>query len=214
SREEARRLVDYAQRLAGSDEGLGRLVAAEHVRLGSPDKAVEALGRLAARRPRDLGLRLDLARLAHASGRGDAALRALAEARRLCARAEDLRLLAEAYRDVGETRRAARLLTALAASGNEGDLAELARLHMTMREYDRSLRLLDELVFRSPENARWRNDRAITLAFLGRKEEAIVELRLALAKDPGMRSAAQSLAALLSSTGQLVIDPDRTKPPR
>lgn len=201
--EESLRLLDYAERLAGADAGVARRVAEEYIRLKSPDRAVEALIRLAARTPRDRGLRFDLALTAHAAGRREAALLALAEARKLCVKAEDLRRLADVYREIGEPGRAAVLLTGLTADRTSpSDLADLARLHLSMREYDKSLRLLDELVRREPENARWRNDRGVALILLGRKEEAIAELRLSLAKDPGMMTAALSLGTLLSSTGR------------
>lgn len=203
AREEALRMLDYAERLAGSDAGVVRRVAEEYSRLQAPDRAVEALLRLAARRPRDPALRFDLALLAHAAGRREAALLALAEARELCSRTEDLRRLAGVYGEIGETREAAKLLTRLtSARTSTSDMAELARLHMAMKEYDKSLRLLDELVRRSPEDARWNNDRGVVLILLGRKEEAIAALRLSLAEDPGLLSAALSLGTLLSSTGR------------
>jgi Flp pilus assembly protein TadD len=128
-----------------------------------------------------------LALLAHAAGRREAALRALGEARQLGVTADDSRRLADAYREIGEPRQAAALLTTLTAGRTSpNDLADLARLHMSMREYDKSLRLLDELVSREPENARWHNDRGVVLFLLGRKDEAITELRLSLDKDPGL----------------------------
>jgi tetratricopeptide (TPR) repeat protein len=193
--EEAFRLLDYAERLAGKDAGVVRRVAEEYLRLKSPDRAVEALIRLAARTPRDLGLRFDLALMANAAGRR--------EARKLCVTADDSRRLADAYREIGEPRQAAALLKTLTAGrASPNDLADLARLHMGMKEYDKSLTLLDELVRREPGNARWRNDRGVVLILLGRKEEAVAELRLSLEKDPGMLSAALSLGTLLSSTGR------------
>lgn len=201
--EEAFGLLDYAERLAGADAGVVRRVAEEYLRLKSPDRAVEALIRLAARTPRDLGLRFDLALMSHVSGRREDALRALAEARKLCVTAADSRRLADAYREIGEPRQAAALLKTLTVGRtNTGDLADLARLHMSMQEYGKSLTLLDELVRREPENARWHNDRGVVLILLGRKEEAAAELRLSLAKDPGLLSAALSLGTLLSSSGR------------
>ncbi len=201
--EESSRLLDYAEQLAGADAGVVRRVAEEHLRLKSPDRAVEALIRLAARTPRDLGLRFDLALMSHAAGRREAALHALAEARKLCVTAEEKRRLADAYREIGEPRQAAALLKTLTAGRtNTNDLADLARLHMGMKEYDKSLGLLDELVRREPENARWHNDRGVVLLLLGRKEEAVAELRLSLDKDPGLLSAALSLGTHLSSTGR------------
>jgi tetratricopeptide (TPR) repeat protein len=215
AREDSLRLLEEAVRLAGPDAGIVRRAAEEYSRLGAPDRAVDALHGLAARRPRDLDLRFDLALLAHRAGRRETARQALSEARALCSGTESLRRLADAYRETGEPRQAVSLLTRLTASrADPGDLAELARLHMSLREYDRSLRLLDALVRLSPEDARWHNDRGIVLTFLGRKEEAIAALRLSLAKDPGMTSAARSLDALLSSTSPLVSAPDRTEPGR
>lgn len=201
--EEAFGLLDYAERLAGADAGVVRRVAEEYLRLESPDRAVDALIRLAARTPRDLGLRFDLALMSRAAGRREAALRALAEARRLRVTEDDSRRLADAYREIGEPRQAAALLKTLTAGrASPNDLADLARLHMSMREYGKSLSLLDELVRREPGNARWHNDRGVVLLLLGRREEAAAELRLSLAKDPGLLSAALSLGTLLSSTGR------------
>lgn len=204
AREDALRALGDAERLAGPDAGVVRLVAERYVTLAAPERAVETLSRLADRRPLDRGLRLDLAVLAHGAGRREAALRALDEARRLPARDEDTRRLADVYREIGEPRRAAALLTRMtAARTNANDLAGLARLHLSMREYGESLRLLDELVRREPGEAKWRNDRGVTLLLLGRPEEAAADLRLALAKDPGLLTAALSLGTLLSSTGRV-----------
>jgi len=205
-RVEALRLLDYTEQLGNSDAGTVRRVAEEYVRLQAPDRAVDALRRLAVRRPRDRDLRFDLALLAHAAGRRDVALLALAEARKLCTQTEALRRLAGAYHEIGETRQAARLLWPLTAdrtnAGAPDDQAALARLYTEMREYDKALRLLDKLVRLNPKDAAWRNDRGVVLILLGRKEEAVAELRLSLAKDPGLLSAALSLGTLLSSTGR------------
>lgn len=191
-REDALRLLDEADRLAGEDESLSRRAAEEFAGLGAPERGADALGRLAKRRPRDFSLRLDLAALARAAGRRDSALRALSEAGALAASEEETLRLAGVYRELGEPRRAAALLARLKTPAG---LAELARLRVSLRDYAGSLRLLDELVRREPDSARWRNDRGVTLMLLGRTEEAVVELRAALARDPGLRSAAQTLDA-------------------
>ncbi|MEK7234921.1 MAG: tetratricopeptide repeat protein [Elusimicrobiota bacterium] len=205
-RAEALRLLDYAEQLSSLDAGAVRRVAEEYVRLQAPDRAVDTLRRLAVRRPRDLDLRFDLALLAHAAGRPEAALLALAEARKLCSGAEALRRLAGAYHEIGEPRQAARLLWPLTADRTNAsapdDQAALARLYTEMREYDKALRLLDKLVRLNPKDAAWRNDRGVVLLLLGRKEQVIAELRLALDRDPGLMSAALSLGTLLSSTGR------------
>lgn len=189
----------YVEKLAPGSEGLMRGAAAEYSRLGEPARAAGALARLAAARPADLLLRLDLARLARTAGREDLVRRALAEAGRLAASPERTRRLAEAHRDLGDARRAVRLLAGLDAPE---DLAERARLHLSLGEHAESLRLLDELVRREPGVARWRNDRGVSLLLLGRREAAAEELRAALGRDPGLLTAALSLGTLLSSTGR------------
>jgi tetratricopeptide (TPR) repeat protein len=203
ARVEALRTLDYAERLEGSDPGIAHRVAEEYLRLEAPGLAVETLRRLAKRMPHDLGLRFDLALTAHAAGRHEAALEALGEARALCSATACRRRIADAYGEIGEPRRAAALMTELTKGTKDaGDLAGLARLRMSMGEYAESLKILNELIAREPENARWRNDRGVVLILLGRKEEAIADRRLSLDKDPGMLSAALSLGTLLSSTGR------------
>lgn len=202
-REEALDALAYAERLAGADPGLMRGAAHEYARLGEPRRAVGALSRLAARRPGDLGLRLDLAALAVRAGSRGEALAALDEASRLPASGEQARRLADAWREAGEPRRAVAALVRLTAEAREpDDLAALARLRQQLGEHGRALALLDELVRREPGDARWRNDRGVSLLLLGRREEAAAELRAALERDPGLLSAALSLGTLLSSSGR------------
>lgn len=205
-RAEALRALGDAEALGASDAQAVRRVAEEYLRLGEPQRAVDALRRLATSRPRDLDLRIDLALLARAHARPEAALAALDEARALRAVPRDRRRLADAYRELGELRRAATLLWPLTTDRTNPraleDRAALARLYAELGEHGKALTLLDELVRRAPGDATARNDRGVALLLLGRRMEAEAELRRALELDPGRLAAALSLGTLLSSTGR------------
>ncbi|MFH2203004.1 MAG: tetratricopeptide repeat protein [Elusimicrobiota bacterium] len=106
-----------------------------------------------------------------------------------------------------ELARAWLLLDALSAAEKAaGGDAQLLRLiavrYQTLGEYARALELLDRLVRGAPGDPRNLNDRGVLKALMGRREEAIADLRAALAREPFLPEACLTLGGLLTQMGK------------
>jgi tetratricopeptide (TPR) repeat protein len=91
---------------------------------------------------------------------------------------------------------------AVALPGAAPDLARIARTYQRLQEYPLALRLWDRLIAENPPRAQWLNDRGVLQALMGRREQAVIDLRSAIAQDRSFLPAYLSLGALYAAQGE------------
>lgn len=150
--------------------------------------------------------RLELARFCCAIGRHDR-VRAAA---RLLLRGKGVRLSHEAWlelsRVAGEAGDKASASAALerglrAASGPD-ELRQAAMRYQNLKDYGRSLRLLDRLVERHPRNGVFFSDRGVLRWLMGDQAGALSDLAKARRLDPANLETAMSLGSALVAAGR------------
>jgi tetratricopeptide (TPR) repeat protein len=82
------------------------------------------------------------------------------------------------------------------------DKEESSLQYQELGEHGKALELLDGLIREEPGSGRLRSDRGVVKALLGRKEEAIADLREAVRLEPGLLEAYVSLGSLLAGSGR------------
>ncbi|MFA5140076.1 MAG: hypothetical protein WC728_12665 [Elusimicrobiota bacterium] len=193
--------------LAEGDEGLSALdwIDVAHLAKGAGEVscARRALERAESAGPEGSGV----GKLARAYAEAGLAARALAMSRKAFSGGP---LPAWAWLDAAYAARAggdrALSLKALERARKAGcsrkDREESALQYQALGEHGKALELLDGLIRDEPGSGRLRSDRGVVKALLGRRDEAIADLREAVRLEPDLLEAYVSLGGLLAASGR------------
>ncbi|MBI5240358.1 MAG: hypothetical protein HY926_07780 [Elusimicrobia bacterium] len=194
---------------------------------GEPRRAGEILGQMLACWPRDGGLWAELGRLAAEVGAGSVVDEALQRAQ---GGEEAARDRAAAMRLVSDVERASGWgfvgagvwsgLAGLAMRGGDGaqarlflqkaeaeagearELRGIALAYQDLPDREAALRVWDRLISRHvPAEPEWLSGRGVLQAMMGRREQALTDLRQSIASDPSFLSAYLTLGSLYVAQG-------------
>jgi tetratricopeptide (TPR) repeat protein len=108
-----------------------------------------------------------------------------------------------AARSGDEAQARAALREAEGLDAGAAELRSIALVYQGLRDFPAALRLYDRLVAKDPSQARWRSDRGVLHALMGRTAAAIADLEAALARDPSLLTAYLTLGSLYAAQGDL-----------